>query len=1165
MKKVLLSFLYLIISLSLFAQPANDDCSNLIDLGQIPICPAPNIFSNVNATGSEIYSNPDFNTPTCFNGGTSDNDVWFAFNTGDVLDIEIKVTGVMDDNEAILQPQVALYRGNCMLDGLAEIGCATALLNESSVSLEISGLTPNQSYFLRIEDWSATAAPNWGDFELCIKEPDQVFNMGEEEGSNSSSGILYDSGGPDNNYSDFENNIFTICPNELTNCISLDLVNVNIENTYDFLNIYAGESTNAPLIASFTGLTDEVSLQAGSSCVTVEFTSDNTVNDPGFELTWDSSPENCMTTFVPCQSTESIFFLPYADNNASTCNSGDDIQSGPCNDEVLLGEDVVYTYTSFTNECFDIKITGANPNTGLSVYNNCPEDATMCLGFAQNAMDGDLVLNNIHSEDFETIYIVVSHADCTDYNLEISPVECPILSPARPLCEQAILLNRCEDLPEIFEVSQQSSTESTYFQTGINDGCWEGTGAAHFTWLMFQAQADGDFGFIAQNSNEFEASNINIQAWGPISEMDDICMFMENNQPTRSTSALANPSAPLDRTGLINTHPTDGTLVTDNCENSTGDGFVSALTVSKDEFYLILINDFSGNIVNGGIQLDFSPTSEGVLNGLAADSPLNNEPYATVGTAFYNPQDEDFSCIQVTANSGNQSGCAWQADWTNFSESFTHTFTTNFGDNDAGADGLCLVYQHHTDGLNTCGGTGVNIGIGGIENSFIIEFDTWQNADIGDPFEDHVAVNVNGNMGAPISGPVPLGNIEDGLDHEITFTWDATTNTYQVFFDGTMQLSGVFDVVANCFDGSFLGRCGFTGSTGGATNLQYVCTGESVYATTSLDSTSVTLCDGESLFVGGANQTVAGIYTDVFVAENGCDSTVVTDLIFRPSSQDTIVVELCEGESYFAGGATQTTSGLYNDTFVSSLGCDSIIVTDLTFMSSSTDSIFVNLCEGDTYFVAGSSQTMEGIYTDIFDNENGCDSTVITTLMFLPITATIAIPEDIDCQNNCVELDASASTTGSNITYQWVASGTGMVESGANTPNPTVCGEGTYVLTLSNSLEELVCGAIAEVDVQFDENVTCDYGIPNVFTPNNDQANDQFELIDAGGNFEVLALKIYNRWGQLVHEGAGSSHAWNGFFNNEQAPSDVYIYYFEIKTVISGEVNIEKGDVTLVR
>ena len=142
--------------------------------------------------------------------------------------------------------------------------------------------------------------------------------------------------------------------------------------------------------------------------------------------------------------------------------------------------------------------------------------------------------------------------------------------------------------------------------------------------------------------------------------------------------------------------------------------------------------------------------------------PINMQ---TVGSALPTGP----SCIQLTSTSTGQAGCAWDPTATDFTQPFTHTMVLNFGTNDAnGADGICLAYQNDPAGLNACGTTGGQIGAGGILNSFIVEFDTWDNgAGVGDLPQDHIAVSVNGNIDFPINGPVPLPNIEDGLDHTI--------------------------------------------------------------------------------------------------------------------------------------------------------------------------------------------------------------------------------------------------------------------------------------------------------------------------------------------------------------------------------------------------------------
>ncbi len=1164
MKSHLATFLFSFLCFQLFAQPINDDCNGVIDLGVAPICPFPDTFHNVNATQSMVFSDPLDNIPTCFTGGVIERDVWFQFTVPiDILDFMVTVSGVNGPNGSIAQPQIAVYRGDCLLDELVELTCATSNPGSTAVTIELTGLTPALPYFLRISDWSSNATPNWGDFVICVEELAQTYIMGTDLSSNACSGTLFDSGGPDNDYTDNENFTFTICPDILTNCINLELVNADIENGFDNLTFFAGSDINAPQIGNFTGNASNISLQAGSDCVTVQFVSDFIVSQAGFELTWQCAPDSCETTFIPCEDTENISGLPFS-SSATTCNSGNDVETGPCaNSTALLeGEDFIYTYNPFSDQCIDIIVTGANLNTGLSVYNECPESASDCMGFAQNMTNDSLIIQNISLTAFQPIFIVLSNEDCTDFSIQINEVACPVTAPARPVCEDALLLNNCEGLPDLFAVSQTSLPNPNYFQAGINDGCWTGIGQAHYTWLFFQAQVDGDFGFIAENGNEFESSNLNIQVWGPIVDHETMCEFIENNQPIRSTGAL---NATSSLTGLTNVHPVTNNPITDDCEGESGDGFVSALPVQNGMIYLVLINDFDGNIVNGGIDLDFSPTTTGVLEGLPDDTPLSAEEYTLIGDAVYVPYNFDYSCIQITAAQNTQSSCVWAANQVNFLEPFSQNITIYLGENDAGADGICMVYHKSLDGADACGGTGGGIGSEGLLNSFIIEFDTWQNTDFDDPFQDHIAVNVNGDMGNPISGPVVLPNIEDGQEHFVTFNWDPGTNTYEIYFDGTLQITGVYDIVQNCFQGASFAYCGFTGSTGGANNLQYACTGDNVFPTASLDSIQVEICQGESFFVGGADQTQPGFYTDDFISFSGCDSTIVTQLLVSAASNDTIDVIRCEGESYFAGGTFQTTSGIYIDTLQTAIGCDSIVTTDLLFVAF-LDSLQIQLCEGESYFAEGVEQTTSGVYTDIFTSSAGCDSVVVSNVEFVPALAIIEEAEPLNCQNgNCATLDASNSTTGDNVTYNWINLGQASIEDGQNTLNPTICGGDTYLLEVTNVINGFTCSDTDTLVIMVDESIICEYQIPNAFTPDGDTMNDTFSLIDEGENFEVISLTIFNRWGQEVYSGKGDNHGWDGNQDGKPAPSDVYVYHFEIRAIATEEMFVEQGDLTLLR
>ncbi|MCO6476617.1 MAG: SUMF1/EgtB/PvdO family nonheme iron enzyme, partial [Phaeodactylibacter sp.] len=152
----------------------NDECSTMAGLGVAPVC-SQETYTNFSATASHIGPG---NHPDCFYGSSTERDVWFAFSTSDTLiDVSVFLEGVeAGPNEAITNPQMALYRGDCD-GGLAYLGfCTSSLDGDNQAQLDLAGLTPNTTYFIRINDYSLTADPNWGDFTLCITPYSPVSN-----------------------------------------------------------------------------------------------------------------------------------------------------------------------------------------------------------------------------------------------------------------------------------------------------------------------------------------------------------------------------------------------------------------------------------------------------------------------------------------------------------------------------------------------------------------------------------------------------------------------------------------------------------------------------------------------------------------------------------------------------------------------------------------------------------------------------------------------------------------------------------------------------------------------------------------------------------------------------------------------------------------------------
>jgi len=90
--------------------------------------------------------------------------------------------------------------------------------------------------------------------------------------------------------------------------------------------------------------------------------------------------------------------------------------------------------------------------------------------------------------------------------------------------------------------------------------------------------------------------------------------------------------------------------------------------------------------------------------------------------------------------------------------------------------------------------------------------------------------------------------------------------------------------------------------------------------------------------------------------------------------------------------------------------------------------------------------------------------------------------------------------------------------------------------------------------------------IPNAFTPNGDGLNDTFGAIGEG--ITEYNIQIFNRWGELIFESNDMKTQWDGNYQNELAPTGVYVYKINAKGPSANgrykNLISKAGDVTLV-
>ncbi|MBM3403545.1 MAG: PKD domain-containing protein [Bacteroidetes bacterium] len=122
-------------------------------------------------------------------------------------------------------------------------------------------------------------------------------------------GNFYDSGGSSGNYLNNESYTETFYPATSGNSIRFTFNTFNTESGYDFLRIYNGINTSAPLIGSYSGTTSPgvVTASNGSGALTFYWTSDGSVVSSG----WSASIA-CIAPSLP----------PVADFSASSVSPG---------------------------------------------------------------------------------------------------------------------------------------------------------------------------------------------------------------------------------------------------------------------------------------------------------------------------------------------------------------------------------------------------------------------------------------------------------------------------------------------------------------------------------------------------------------------------------------------------------------------------------------------------------------------------------------------------------------------------------------------------------------------------------------------------------------------------------------------------------------------------
>ncbi|MBW8051255.1 MAG: T9SS type A sorting domain-containing protein, partial [Cytophagales bacterium] len=320
---------------------------------------------------------------------------------------------------------------------------------------------------------------------------------------------------------------------------------------------------------------------------------------------------------------------------------------------------------------------------------------------------------------------------------------------------------------------------------------------------------------------------------------------------------------------------------------------------------------------------------------------------------------------------------------------------------------------------------------------------------------------------------------------------------------------------------------------------------DSVIATTlvvnptySFSTPDDTICDGDSVIIFSTVRKTAGTYYDTLPTINSCDSVIATTLIVNPTySINTPNDTICDGDSVLIGGVYRKTAGTYYDTLVTTSGCDSVIVTTLTVDSVYSSAITAAICPGDSFQLPGGTwQTIAGTYYDSLVATNGCDSVVTTDLTVHP-AMTAALDSTNESSPGAGDGIASVSVSGGTppYTYLWNDS------LGQTTDTATGLSAGIYTVEVTDSNGCILIGSIT-VGVQ--TGISSGTGSGSIdFYPNPASTKVTFVIKLPTDNYG--SLKLYNLQGvnvATVFENKQLSGKFTVQFDVDGLAEGVYLY-----------------------
>lgn len=334
----------------------------------------------------------------------------------------------------------------------------------------------------------------------------------------------------------------------------------------------------------------------------------------------------------------------------------------------------------------------------------------------------------------------------------------------------------------------------------------------------------------------------------------------------------------------------------------------------------------------------------------------------------------------------------------------------------------------------------------------------------------------------------------------------------------------------------------------------------------------------------------------VTLRDDGCPVRVTQTIAYTITIREsytsglTDTVQICNGETYDFYGKLYYRTGIYDTTFQTVYGCDSIKVLNLKvnplpnmllnngaaagICPGNETVLSLALPEGTSTYqwlkddapvpgeTAPSFAVTEGGYYRVAGmTDKGCADTsrrIRVDLYPAPEAEIVSVSNTDICIGDTITLKAAE---GDRYIYRWSPEKffrEFSADEGAEVQG-RIEEAGPVTLTVFNKY-----GCPDTDTVMIMAQPCCEVFMPSAFSPNGDGINDYFNPVLQPGQV-IVSLKIFDRWGKMVYNNRDIRKGWDGTYEGgEPAALDTYMYRV-MYSCTDGHNYEKKGDITLIR